>query len=226
TNGTDVVSVLKVGSGKLTLNGNNGYTGSTTVSAGTLAGSGTFLGPVTVEAGGTLSPGASLGTMGISNSLTLAGTLVMEVSRDGATLSSDRIVGLTSVTFGGTLIISNVGPSALQAGDSFQLFNLGSSQDFASIIVPALPSSTLAWSFDKATGVLSVVDNRPRLEVVVGANTLQFSWSAAGYRLQAQTNSLSTGLGNTWFDYPGGGASPVTVPINPANPTVFFRLSN
>lgn len=52
---------------------------------------------------------------------------------------------------------------------------------------------------------------------------LRFSWSG-GFKLQAQTNSLNVGLRTNWADYPGGGTSPVTVPIDAAQGTVFFRL--
>ena len=63
----------------------------------------------------------------------------------------------------------------------------------------------------------------PTLNFLPGVSDLTFSWSEAGFKLQSQTNGLSTG---NWFDYSGGGTSPVTVPVNPANPTVFFRLKS
>jgi hypothetical protein len=44
--------------------------------------------------------------------------------------------------------------------------------------------------------------------------------------LQTQTNALSVGLSGTWFDVTGSTATnQVFVPINPANPTVFYRLT-
>jgi hypothetical protein len=58
-------------------------------------------------------------------------------------------------------------------------------------------------------------------------SALAFSWAAdhVGYRLQAQTNDLSTGLSATWFALPSSDlTNAVTVPVNPANPTVFYRL--
>jgi hypothetical protein len=55
-------------------------------------------------------------------------------------------------------------------------------------------------------------------------NNLEFSWSGS-FKLQAQTNSLSSGISGNWGDYPGGAASPVNVPIDPAQGTVFFRLA-
>jgi hypothetical protein len=35
---------------------------------------------------------------------------------------------------------------------------------------------------------------------------------------------MDVGISNNWGDYPGGGTSGLTVPINPAQGTVFFRL--
>jgi len=63
----------------------------------------------------------------------------------------------------------------------------------------------------------------PVLNVSQAGNVLTFSWAAASahYRLQAQTNGLSS---SGWSDYPGGGSSPVNVTIDPANPAVFYRL--
>ena len=55
-------------------------------------------------------------------------------------------------------------------------------------------------------------------------STIQFSWPA-GFKVQAQTNSLNVGIRTNWADYPGGGTSPLTVPIDAGQGTVFYRLS-
>jgi hypothetical protein len=57
-----------------------------------------------------------------------------------------------------------------------------------------------------------------------GSGTLQLSWSGTGFRLQARTNSLSGGISINWFDYPGGTTSPLTVPVDPQQCSVFYRL--
>ena len=80
------------------------------------------------------------------------------------------------------------------------------------------------WSNNLAVdGTISVASVAPTLNFVNNGTSLQFSWTG-NFKLQSQTNALSVGLRTNWFDYPGGGSSPVTVPINPANPAVFFRL--
>jgi hypothetical protein len=61
-------------------------------------------------------------------------------------------------------------------------------------------------------------------EQETGAGTLNLLWSGTGFRLQAQTNVPGYGLGPAWFDYPGGTTSPVTVPVDSRNGSVFYRL--
>lgn len=64
----------------------------------------------------------------------------------------------------------------------------------------------------------------------VSGGTLTLSWpsSHVGWTLQTQTNSRSVGLTmptNTWFDVSGSASTnQVGVAIDPANPTVFYRL--
>jgi hypothetical protein len=60
----------------------------------------------------------------------------------------------------------------------------------------------------------------PTLGIVQAGNTVTLSWSGI-FKLQAKTNDVK----GPWFDYPGGGSSPVAVPINPAHREVYFRLS-
>jgi fibronectin-binding autotransporter adhesin len=85
--------VVKTGTGTLTLSGNNGYSGDTTVSAGTLKiGSSTALGSggaFSTLAGTTVSPGATLdlnGTTGINEVITINGT---GVGGNGALINSN-----------------------------------------------------------------------------------------------------------------------------------------
>jgi autotransporter-associated beta strand protein len=62
------------------------------------------------------------------------------------------------------------------------------------------------------------------------SKTLNLSWPAdhLGWILQAQTNSLGSGLSSLagkWFDIPGSSSTTsASYPINPAQPTVFYRL--
>jgi len=64
----------------------------------------------------------------------------------------------------------------------------------------------------------------PTLDYVDTGGNLEFSWTG-NFKLQAQTNNLDSGISGSWSDYPGGNSSPVSVPIDPTQGTVFFRLT-
>lgn len=66
----------------------------------------------------------------------------------------------------------------------------------------------------------------PITSAVVG-NVLQLSWPAThlGWRLEAQTNSLTTGISTNWFTVSGSATTnQIFLPINSANGSVFLRL--
>jgi fibronectin-binding autotransporter adhesin len=236
-------SLVKTGSGTLTLTNNNTFTGTTTVSNGTMVingadaatsiavyggtfgGAGTLAGSVTLSAGTTLAPGASVGTLTINNNLDIGGHVAIEVNKSLAQ-SNDFVVviGTLNKIGAGNLTVANVGP-ALQVGDKFTLF----SQPLVNGGALTVTGAGATWQNDLATDgsitVLTVAPVAPpTLNVVQTGSNLQFSWTGS-FKLQSQTNTLGVGLNTNWADYPGGGTSPVNVTINPANPSVFFRLA-
>jgi autotransporter-associated beta strand protein len=197
--------------------------GAVAVYGGTLGGNGVIAGAVGVESGATLSPGTSVGKLTINNTLTLAGNTVIEVDKTSGT---NDVIAATTVNYGGTLTVTDVS-GGLGAGDSFTIVNAGShTGNFASI--SGSPGPNLAWDFNPASGVLSVIAtavNPPTLQYSQTGNALTLSWVEAGFKLQAQTNNLSTGVSSNWGDYPAGTASPVVVDMDAANGSVFFRLA-
>lgn len=108
-NASAVANLTKTGSGTLVLNAANGYTGTTTVTGGTLSGTGSVAGPLTVDATGTIAPGASAGNFG-AGSTTLAGTYACEI--DGANEDTLVVTGDLNLT-GGTLNVSVLNAPAL-----------------------------------------------------------------------------------------------------------------
>ena len=248
-NGPGGVGLVKVGTGTQTLGGANTYTGGTTVSngtlmvngsitggatvraGGTLGGTGTVPGLVTVDAGGTLAAGASIGTLTLGTSPSLGGTVRAEVDRnDGVTFLADQVVVTGNpITYGGTLAITNTG-APLQLGDTFTLFNATSYSGSFSI-VSHTPGQVVTWNTSQlaVNGTVSVgaVVPAPIIAVVNGSN-LDLSWpaEALGAQLQSQTNSLAVGITSTWSGVAGSTATNVvSVPIDPANPSVFLRLA-
>jgi fibronectin-binding autotransporter adhesin len=243
------VNIVKEGTGVQSFAGGtavtNSYSGTTTVNAGilgiatdlsrvtnsfivnsggTLRGSGNAIGgPVSINAGGTFYAGFAenaLGTLTISNNLSLAGNVIAAINKDLS--PSNDVVNVTgTLTYGGTLTVTNLGTNALVVGDSFQIFPAGGTGSFSSIISPL--GATVAF----ADGVITVVSVAagPTLDYTpLGNGVLQFSWTGA-FKLQWQTNSLAVGLAGNWNDYPDTN-NPVNVTNNPTIPAAFFRLQS
>ncbi len=245
-----LVNIVKEGTGLQSFGGGAGiihtYTGTTTInngilglaadvsqvtnnwivnSGGTLRGSATIGGPVTVNSGGTIYAGYatnSIGTLTISNNLTLAGNTIVAVDKDVS--PSNSVINVSStLAYGGTLTIYNIGTNALVAGDTFTIFPPGGTGSFSSIV----SDPGVTWSFNN--GVLTVVSVGPPTAptlgyTALGGGVLQFNWTGA-YKLQWQTNALDTGLSTNWVDYPDKN-NPVNVTNNPATPATFFRLNS
>jgi autotransporter-associated beta strand protein len=197
----------------------------------TLRGSGSILGNVIAASGATISSGFSLGTLAVSGTLTLqaGSTNVMELN--AATHTNDLITGLTSVNYGGRLVLTNLAGSLIN-GDTFKLFSAGSYNNaFSNIAFPAL-SGNLFWTnklaVDGTIAVISPVNITPtNLTFSVSDGNLNLSWPAdhIGWSLQVQTNSLSVGLSTNWVTLAGyETTNSAAFPISPLNPVVFYRL--
>ncbi len=235
----------------LQLDGTNTYTGTTFIQVGTLGGIGTLTGPLVLASGSALYPGGggNIGTVTVNGSVTMSNTAHCSfdlnitnslLQTDGLTytnyvlLSNTNdmlVVGGALNISGATLTVNNLGP-ALTNGNSFKLFSKAA-VGFASVSLPALDPS-LMWQTNLAVnGSITVVSTNsvvvtpPTLAVAQAGNVLTFSWSngSGSFHLQSQTNAINVGITGTWTDYPGGASSPVPVTINPANATVFYRLS-
>jgi autotransporter-associated beta strand protein len=199
------------------------------LSGQTLKGQGTIIGSVTVASGATLAPGGSVGTINFNNDLILAGNLFIEVDKSLSPSNDVALVTGTLTNAGtGTLTVTNLGATPLVAGDRFTLFNKPLANGSALTIVS---DGGVVWTNKlESDGSIEVVSvgsaGQSYLQwTVTGGNTIGFTWTNANVQLQAQTNANGIQLGNSnWFDYPGGGSSPVNVPIDPTGPPVFFRL--
>ncbi len=162
--------ITKTGAGTMAFKGSGTYIGTTTNRAGTLlvdgiianspslmvnsgatlGGTGTIAAASTILASGVLAPGDNtIGTLTITNTLKLSGSCLMEVSKSGLALTNDLIKGVTTLTCGGLLVVTNLGVTPLAAGDSFNLFKAQIyAGTFASYTLPTLMSG-LAWDTSK-----------------------------------------------------------------------------
>ena len=136
-------------------------------SSQTLQGSGTIRGNLDSSGGGTIAPGGgitgAIGTLTATNSINLGGTTWMKLNRAGSP-NSDRLVStLSTITYGGTLVVTNIG-AALQANDTFTLFSGASLSggSFGDIVFPTLPTGQ-TWNTNNLglNGTISVVAATP-----------------------------------------------------------------
>jgi|GEM_PF-1502663 len=229
TNGSIATSPVIQNDSAMDVSSVNG--GFQVVSGQMLQGVGTNTGNITIASGATLSPGdAGIGTITFNNNLTLAGNAILDVNTNGPV--NDRIVTHGTNYYGGILTINNLGGN-LTTNSSFMLFSTNGVGNFTAFS-PVHPNSdsTLAWKFNSTNGTLSVVPAvtvptpEPLRFTNQGGTNLTFSWTQSGWKMQVQTNTLNIGLSTNWFDYPGGTTPPVSVPIAPNNPSVFYRLKN
>lgn len=242
-NGTG--TVIKQGAGRLILTGVHTYTGFTTVSAGTLllngaiagtvnvtggtlGGNGLVRGPVSIQAAARLAPGISIGALTISNSLTLSGITIMELN--AAANTNDYVRGVSILTYGGTLSLSNVAGTITPNSSTFKLFSANQYRNAFAALNPASPGQGLAWNTNTLVtdGTLRVISTSPvPINNALSANLLNLSWPAdhIGWRLQVQTNSLSVGLSSNWFNVPNSiGTNQMAFTIDRTVGCVFYRL--
>ncbi len=192
-NGTDEASLELVGNGVHVF-----ANGLTIRSNTTLGDNGAIIGPLTVLNGGVITPGGSVGNLGklmLNTSPTLQGRTFVEISKNGSTLTNDQIQVTALLSYGGTLFVNKIGPTALNAGDQFPLFSASSySGSFSSITLPALGAG-LTWTnkllVDGSIQVLSSVV--PKFDnVTLSGTNVVFSGTGgpanATYWVLASTN--------------------------------------
>ena len=199
-----------------------------------LQGYGTINGNLTVNAGATAAPGdpANLGTLIATNAVVLLGTTVMKLNKSSAT--NDVIGGAASLTYGGTLAVSNLA-GMLTVGDRFRLFGAAKFMPSAfTAISPSTPGQGLVWDTSRLTndGTLRLGLVPPSIASLFATPTnltLRCSDGSAygSYRVLASTNltlpkAIWAQVGAGSFD--GNGAFTLTLTNDPSEPQTFYLL--
>lgn len=178
---------------------------------------------------------ATVGTASLTPSVTLTtGNPYTEVLR--ITLTAANTLAITNCLYSGTdsngVLLSQFGGIASGATyltNAFDALAVGwratsSSAATAIDINKIIVTSTLTVP----TTIPNPVSLTPPSLVFQNAgNQLQLSWPSdhTGWRLQIQTNALSSGLGTNWVNVANSDVTnAVTVPVNPTNNSVFLRL--
>jgi hypothetical protein len=209
------------------------------ISGQTLGGFGSVVGKVVATNGAAIAPGNSvnIGTLTFNSTVNLTGGQAqMTISKSGATLGNDLLTGITTLTCGGSLIVTNFGPDALAAGDSFKLFNATTFAGvFTNFNLPPL-ATNLMWNTSQiaANGTLSVIAIVPPVlsgAALFGGGGFQLTFSGpAGqtYKILTSTNLVLPMVNWTFVTNGTFSASPVTFTngIAPGTPAGYFRIAS
>lgn len=179
---------------------------------GVITGFGTIVGNALNVSGGLVTPGfgTSVGTLILSNNLTLASGSTTKIKLDkGQTGSNDFLSSFGTITYGGTLTVTNVG-AALVGGDSFKVFSFSNqSGDFGTTNLPPLDVGLIWYTAQlDSQGILTVVlppgitgpNNQATnvgatvviSTVVTGIPTPTLQWQKDGTNLIGQTSDTVT----------------------------------
>lgn len=184
-----------LGGGTVTLTAKNTYSGTTTVTSGTLlvnnaigagnvtvanggrlGGNGTIGGSVTINSSGVLMPGSSVGTLAVAGSLTMNSGSVMNFDLG---TSNDRVAVSNDLSLTCTLNITNVG--TLGSG-TYTLFTYGGNLLASTITLGSTPSGKL-YAIDTTTpGQVNIIVGTIATNVPAFPGALGFGAAATGGR--------------------------------------------
>jgi len=186
----------------------------------------------TVYPGQSIAPAGvnKIGPLNVTGPLLLVGTTLMDIHKNGTTLSSDTITTTGLLELGGTLKVSFPGAHTdLAPGDKFTLFGTVPLDSFLTLVLPP-PGAGLAWAnnifFDGSIEVVLCGCGEPRtpptLTITASRTNATVSWPSpyVSFVLRSQTNSLGT----NWGLVPGVVNNSFTIPFQPGNRSVYFHL--
>ena len=163
----------------------------------------------------------------VSNSMSLMGTN----SFTGGLIISNGTLTVAQPNFSPNL------PVTINGGGMLNLLFTGTNQVKSLVLggvtqLGGVYNSNTAPAYFTNSGSLLVPNNGPTgpasITNSIAGSTLTLKWPAGmGWRLVSQTNTLATGLqtaSSAWFTVSGAGDGTATITVNPANPTVYYKL--
>jgi autotransporter-associated beta strand protein len=164
----------------ITLGGSLAATPVTVNGTGTFGGNGSVGGSVTIGAGGTLAPGDSYAFLASGGTATIPVTRIGQLRLMGTDLTfdagsrgifevnlgagtNDQVFGIGTLTYGGSLVISNIGTQAFTSVTVLKLFDAATYVLGPIIIQPSSPGPGLMWDASNLAidGTLHVVATVP-----------------------------------------------------------------
>jgi hypothetical protein len=203
----------------------------------TLAGVGTLNGFLQADPGSIFNVGLPTGIFNVTSNALLAGAITMNLDTTDAPVCSELAAPSFTIN-SATLVVTNSGPGLFN-DVTFTLFNHPVTFAPGSVTLPATdPTGTTNYLWENnlaVNGSITLTNgglvvgpaSPPHITFSLSGSSLTLSWPPPylGYTLQAQTNSVRVGLSNNWVNVTGSpSGTNITITINPANGTVFYRL--
>jgi len=187
--------------------------------------------------GGATTPATITGeapTANLSGGLTAIGTGVTTLS------AANTYTGNTTVSAGTLEVVQPVlaasSTVAVASGALLQL-DFTTTNTVSGLLLNGVAQATGVYNAASSPAYLTgsgslrvgipIASNPTNITFTVTGSTLNLAWPAdhLGWILQSQTNHLTVGLSNNWVDVAGSASSSsASLPVNPANPAVFYRL--
>jgi regulation of enolase protein 1 (concanavalin A-like superfamily) len=146
----------------------------------------------------TVASGATLDMNGTSQSVgsaSLSGTLNMTINKGGSPAST-VLAASGTVTYGGSLVVNNIGTNALAAGDSYTLFSAGTyAGAFTNLALPALGAG-LSW----------------KTNTFATNGTLTVAWNLCSLTYSAGPNGSISGVATQTVNYGSSGTAVTAMP--------------
>ncbi|WP_035602829.1 immunoglobulin domain-containing protein [Haloferula sp. BvORR071] len=192
-------SLSKTGTGTLVLGGFNSYSGTTTVSAGTVAGVGNDQSAITVAAGAALEPGDnSIGTM-YGSSVTFAAGSALNIGIDSDAEFVDQLSSLGAINLGGaSLNLAETTVGAIPIGNQLLIVEGGSvTGTFAGLPEGAsvvAGGSTYSIHYTSTQVQLTMVSGSPYLTWASSKGLDGSPGKEAGFSDDPEHDGISNGL--------------------------------